>query len=183
MARRIVAGEVSKSDTPSSTLPSDSPFCFPAAPRKASISDHSGVVMRSIASTSIRWGASTPVPPSRNQYSRLPKARRRRWRTKLLVGCEQPSIFPVANRLAASAASSLTSYQTLGVVPSGTTLSSTKRRRAVASYLASATIPTLRPRMHCPRIAGSTTATAAGTGARTKPARPAFVERAWFPVC
>jgi len=47
------------------------------------------------------------APSSHNQYSRLPKARKRRWRTKLLLGCEQPSIFPVANRLAAGAASSL----------------------------------------------------------------------------
>jgi hypothetical protein len=38
------------------------------------------------------------------------EARKRRWRTKLLLGCEQPSIFPVANRLTADAVSSLTSW-------------------------------------------------------------------------
>jgi hypothetical protein len=38
------------------------------------------------------------------------EARKRRWRTKLLLGCEQPSIFPVANRLTAGAVSSLTSW-------------------------------------------------------------------------
>jgi hypothetical protein len=41
------------------------------------------------------------TPSSHNQYSRMPRARKRRWRTKLLLGCEQPSIFPVANRLTA----------------------------------------------------------------------------------
>jgi len=37
--------------------------------------------------------------------------------------------------------------QTLSVAPSGMTPSSTNRQRAIASFLASATIPTFRPRM------------------------------------
>ena len=87
------------------------------------------------------------TPSSHNQYSRMPRARKRRWQTKLLLGCEQPSIFPVANRLTAGAASPLIPSQTLSVAPSGTTPSSTKRQSAIASFLASATIPTLRPRI------------------------------------
>ena len=87
------------------------------------------------------------APSSHNQYSRMPRARKRRWQTKLLLGCEQPSIFPVANRLTAGAASPLIPSQTLSVAPSGTTPSSTKRQSAIASFLASATIPTLRPRI------------------------------------
>lgn len=87
------------------------------------------------------------APSSHNRYSRMPKARKRRWRTKLLLGCEQPSIFPVANRLTAGAASPSIASQTLSVAPSGTTPSSTKRRSAISSFLASATMPTLRPRM------------------------------------
>ena len=84
---------------------------------------------------------------SHNRYSRLPKARKRRWRTKLLLGRERPSIFPVANRLAAGAASSMIPYQPLSVAPSGMMPSSTKRHNAIASFRASATMPTLRPRM------------------------------------
>ena len=84
---------------------------------------------------------------SHNRYSRLPKARKRRWRTKLLRGRERPSIFPVANRLAACAASSMSAYQALRIAPSGTMPSSTKRHSAIASLRASATMPTLRPRM------------------------------------
>ena len=87
------------------------------------------------------------APSSQNQYSRMPNARKRRWRTKLLLGCEQPSIFPVANRLAAGAASSLISYQALRAAPSGMMPSSTKRQSAIASFRASATMPTFRPRM------------------------------------
>jgi hypothetical protein len=84
---------------------------------------------------------------SHNRYSRLPKARKRKWRTKLLLGRERPSNFPVANRLAAGAASSMSAYQPLSVAPSGTMPSSTKRHSAIASFRASATMPTLRPRM------------------------------------
>jgi hypothetical protein len=84
---------------------------------------------------------------SHNRYSRMPKARKRRWRTKLLLGRERPSTFPVANRLAAGAASSMIAYQPLSVAPSGMMPSSTKRHSAIASFRASATIPTLRPRM------------------------------------
>jgi hypothetical protein len=84
---------------------------------------------------------------SHNRYSRMPKARKRRWRTKLLLGRERPSTFPVANRLAAGAASSMIAYQPLSVAPSGTMPSSTKRQSAIASFRASATMPTLRPRM------------------------------------
>ena len=87
------------------------------------------------------------APSSHNRYSRMPKARKRRWRTKLLLGRKRPSIFPVANRLTAGAASPLIAYQTLSVAPSGTMPSSTKRQSAIASFLASATMPTLRPRM------------------------------------
>jgi hypothetical protein len=84
---------------------------------------------------------------SHNRYSRLPKARKRKWRTKLLLGRERPSNFPVANRLAAGAASSMSAYQPLSVAPSGTMPSSTKRQSAIASFRANATMPTLRPRM------------------------------------
>jgi hypothetical protein len=84
---------------------------------------------------------------SHNRYSRMPKARKRRWRTKLLLGRERPSTFPVANRLAAGAASSMIAYQPLSVAPSGMMPFSTKRHSAIASFRASATIPTLRPRM------------------------------------
>ena len=84
---------------------------------------------------------------SHNRYSRLPKARKRRWRTKLLLGRERPSIFPVANRLAAGAASSMIAYHALSVAPSGMMPPSTKRHNAIASFRASATMPTLRPRM------------------------------------
>src|SRR5271166_1575263 len=52
---------------------------------------------------------------SHNRYSRLPNARNRRWRTNLLRGRSRPSIFPVANRLAAGAASSVIPYQALSV--------------------------------------------------------------------
>ena len=48
--------------------------------------------------------ASTLFPQSVFTYTEL---RKHRWRTKLLLGCKQPSIFPVASRLAAGAASSL----------------------------------------------------------------------------
>ena len=84
---------------------------------------------------------------SHNRYSRLPKARKRRWRTKLLLGRERPSIFPVANRLAAGAASSMIAYQSFSVAPSGMMPASTKRHRAIASFRASATMPTFRPRI------------------------------------
>lgn len=89
------------------------------------------------------------APSSHNRYSRMPNARKRRWRTKLLLGCEQPSIFPVANRLTAGAASSLISCrcQPLRAAPSGITPSSTKRHRAIESFRASATMPTFRPRI------------------------------------
>jgi hypothetical protein len=48
--------------------------------------------------------ASTLFPQSVFTYA---EPRKHRWRTKLLLGCKQPSIFPVASRLAAGAASSL----------------------------------------------------------------------------
>ena len=93
------------------------------------------------------------APSSHNRYSRVPKARKRRWRTTLLLGCKEPSSLPVANRLAVGAASPMNFYspilmrQTLRVAPSGMTPSSTKRQNAIASFRANATMPTLRPRM------------------------------------
>lgn len=87
------------------------------------------------------------IPSSHNRYSRMLVVRSRRWQTTLLLGCEQPSIFPVANRLTAGAASSWISCQAFSIAPSGTTPSSTNRQRAIASFLANATMPTFRPRM------------------------------------
>ena len=129
----------------SSALPLPSPFLFPC---RASQSVDFGSFGRGHALQRIDlYPVRAQTPSSHNQYSRMPRARKRRWQTKLLLGCEQPSIFPVANRLTAGAASPLIPSQTLSVAPSGTTPSSTKRQSAIASFLASATIPTLRPRI------------------------------------
>src|SRR6185312_8269319 len=73
-------------------------------------------------------------------------ARRLRRATKLLLGYKEPSIFPVAHRLTADAAS-FGFLHALSVAPSGTTPCSTNRQKAIASLRASATIPTFRPRM------------------------------------
>jgi hypothetical protein len=129
----------------SSTIPFQSPFLF----SRCQVADVDfGSFGRGHALQRIDlYPVKAQAPSSHNRYSRMPKARKRRWRTKLLLGCEQPSIFPVAIRLTAGAASSLIACHALSMAPSGTTPSSTKRQSAIASFLASATMPTLRPRI------------------------------------
>jgi len=129
----------------SSIIPSQNPFVFPC---RELLGVDFGSFGRGHALQRIDlYPVRAQAPSSHNRYSRMPKARKRRWRTKLLLGRKRPSIFPVANRLTAGAASPLIAYQTLSVAPSGTMPSSTKRQSAIASFLASATMPTLRPRM------------------------------------
>ena len=76
------------------------------------------------------------------------RSRAARAATTLLLGSGEPSIFPVAARLTAAAASSRAVLpQAFKVAPTGTTPCARKRQSAIASFRARATIPTLRPRM------------------------------------